>query len=212
MPLSRNLRAPRRLHGVLALVPLLLAGVLVTAPSDAAGLSSSDPAGDAWRYVEGDTYVAVEDVDNIDLRRSRVEHRVSRVWAQGTFAALTKHPKQGTWLSVGTWDGVGEVYFQVLAYVGPESRRGVVTVRRLTVDGETTTVPCRGAEPAVDYRRDTLTVSFPRACVESPRLLHWQLESFSVRALGTERERTLTDDARSTEARAQVWEPGLRRG
>lgn len=212
MSLSWNLRAPRRSRGVLALAPLLLAGVLIAAPSEAAVVSSGDPAGDAWRYVEGDTYVAVEDVDNIDLRRGRVEHRMNRVWARGTFSELTKHPRQGTWLALGTWDGVGQVYFQVFVYVGPERRRGVVTLRRLTVDGETSTVPCRGAEPAVDYLRDTLTVSVPRSCVESPRLLHWQLESFSVRALGTDSEHTLTDDARSTQARAQVWEPGLRRG
>ena len=97
-------------------------------------------------------------------------------------------------------------------YVGPRYRSGFVDVTRYTTDGGGSERACRDAKGAVSYRRDTLTMSLPRSCVGDPQRLRWRAESFSTRAIGTDDERILVEDAMSGRARPQRWEPGLRRG
>ena len=190
---------------------VLLASLVVSGPSHAAGFTHRDGARDTWRKTN-DGYTAVDAVENIDLRKITVRHRRDRVSIRGEYAKLTQQPRQGTWLSLRTWDGASDVYFQALLYVGPQYRSGYFRLIRRVVDGGETQPVCPGRRLGVDYRNDVLSMSLPRSCVENPTRLRWKAEAYSPRAIGTDDRSDLSDDALSNRARSQRWEPGLRRG
>lgn len=190
---------------------VLLAGLVVSGPSQAAGFTHRDGARDTWRKTD-DGRVAVNTVENIDIRKVTVRHLRDRVSIRGVYAKLTQQPRQGTWLSLQTWDGQSDVYFQALLYVGPQHRDGYFRLIRRVVDGDETQPACPGRRLGVDYRNDVLSLSLPRACLENPTRLRWKAEAYSPRAIGTDDRSDLSDDALSNQARSQRWEPGLRRG
>ena len=151
----------RFLLSVAAAVMLALG---VAAPAQAQRLVVDDPTGDVYTYPSTEAgWVNVGSVVNTDLVRTTVDHRARDVRVRAKYVELTKGPSQGIQLGVDLQTGD---YYSIFATAHRPFRTMRVTINNL--DEDTGELDCPGARASLSFKRDTLTLVVPRACLGNP--------------------------------------------
>jgi len=145
-------------------VAVALLALGVAAPVHAQRLVVDDPTGDVYTYPSMEAgWVNVGSVVNTDLVKTTVDHRARDVRVRAKYAELTKGPSQGIELGVDLQTGD---YYSIFATAHRPFRTMRVTINNLDDDdGEIT---CPGAKASLSFKRDTLTLVVPRACLGNP--------------------------------------------
>lgn len=162
--------APSRSRQILttAAVAAALAVCLPGPTASAAALATDDAAGDVWidsfdPESGQSTYTAAGSVANVDVLATRVRHTSTRIVLVTSYDELVR---SGPDFAVAD-----RLRFnagpRVTLFMDASGRRSGAVL--MTNDRTMREVDCRGLRHEVDYDANTVTMSFPRSCVGSPR-------------------------------------------
>ena len=148
---------------------------VISSPALAAHVTVDDTRHDMWRVEEGGTQPAPRPKAAIgDFVRASFKHSDARVRVTAKFVELARTGRRfALWVDVRNEDGKKTI-------------AGVITTRRdrggraLLMTNRGRDIDCR-VRHSIDYKQDTVRVSFPRRCIDNPRYLQFRAMSEHVR-------------------------------
>ncbi len=152
-------------------VPTLLVSAVLTGPATAESTLLRDGASDVYKHQVTDPWVPAPTVSAGDVLRTRVTHRGKTVTVRSVYASLRRKGQYAAYdLIVANRAGK---QLEFVLETSPGHWRG--TMRAFHPNG--TEARC-GAEHAIDYAHETVTVQVPRGCLGDPhrvraRVLSW---------------------------------------
>jgi hypothetical protein len=169
---ARNSESPRR--GALV-AAALCAAVVGLAPATAQSQTLTDPdaAGDVVRFGKDERVVAVPERTLNDVSSTRLTHSASRVAIRVEYVDLKKGGDvQGLHIRLVTDEGVRR-YLQLVAHPQHWSGETDMYNRRWH------SVACGGVRHTIDYKANTMMVSFPRKCAGNPRWVKLRVVAYA---------------------------------
>lgn len=181
----------------------VVTSLLVAPPALGDDVSVQDARGDMWFIVEGSTDPDPAPGARIgDFVRSTFRHAQSRVIVRSKFAELERTGRRFTmWTDLQA--GNGKEWFAGVQMT-PRDRNGSTTI----FTGTGADIACN-LNHRVNYRKNTVRLSIPRRCLNTPRTLRFgQLSEFSKRSLRFAR----LDNALSRQVSRRTWTGWVRHG
>jgi hypothetical protein len=199
--MHRSIR--RSLRRAAAVAVTMVTALLIAPPALAGEVSVRDARGDMWVIEEGSTDPDPAPSARIgDFVRTTFRHTNTRVLVRSKFVELERTGRRFvTWTNLQARNG--RRWFAGVELT-PRDRNG----RTLLFTGTGVDITCN-LRHRVNYRQDTVHLSIPRRCLNTPRALRFgQLSEFSERTLRFAR----LDDSLSRQVKRVTWTDWVRRG
>ena len=196
-----SIRASLRRAAAVAVT--VVTALMIAPPAVAGQMSVRDPRGDMWVIEEGSTDPDPAPAARIgDFVRTTFRHTNSQVVVRSKFVELERTGRRFV------------MWTNLQARNGRRWSAGVTTTPRdrdgstVLFTGTGTDITCNVGH-RVNYRQNTVRLSIPRRCLDTPRSLRFgQLSEFSKRTLRFAR----LDDPLSRRVQRRHWTAWVRRG
>lgn len=154
-----------------AVAALSLAAVMAPTAAFAASETIDDAKGDVWKVDFDDqgapAYSEDGSVANVDVDSSKVSHSAKRISLAVDFHTLKKSSTSPLVQLLAQTDDGSEYYMYAYAFDGENGWETGAFVGENTEHSRGGTM-CEGVKSHVDFDKDRMTVSAPRACFGSP--------------------------------------------
>ena len=164
--------------------------------ADCSRLTVGDNTGDMWRSTSFDgDFVPAPRISGMDYVRARFVHAEKRVIFKGKFVELRRPTR--------------ELYSMYTAMRDQDGKRRVLSIAASRTGVDSALYTWRGkalrcdVRHAVNYRRNTIRLGFPRRCFDTPRTIQFHAgSSFAPRP---RRDAFFVDDLHSGRASSRGW-------
>lgn len=190
---------PQRALAVLVTVLLLVGGSAGAA--GARELVLRDGSGDMWRLgLSSSQATRAPHTRHGDVRRIAFRHGPRNIVVTARYAVLRRSGSYGAFtVRLAT---KRHVYREVRVETSPGARRGELRV----FGGRGRLVHCPRARHRIDYRRDTVRIVVPRACLGTPRYVHAAAANYWA----SYQHRLVTDNPHNARAHVRGWTRWIR--